>query len=349
MSGFFTKDIAVLDVSSHLISAIIGAKSMQSVFCIKALNEKEYAGFEDGEWLDDEDTVSSASEVLKDALDASNSKAKTLFIVVPAEFIAVVNKEVSITLDKTRRVIDADIDFLLKKGDTFDHDKYLTINSSAVYFSVDTTDKLFNDVRGLSAKCVTARISYILCDRKFVLMFDKIAKSKGFKDVQYISSSWAEGLSLLEKEQRDQTYVIVDIGYISSSIAIGRGDGVLDIKSFSLGGGHISADIYDCLDVPFELAEKARELVDLNLAYSPEAILVSDSKNTIFALEASEIVKARLDIFADIISDVLRGLPQDIPSYMSIYLTGEGVASMRGVKKYMSSLLGKNVEILTPK
>ncbi|MEG2273952.1 MAG: cell division FtsA domain-containing protein, partial [Clostridia bacterium] len=220
---------------------------------------------------------------------------------------------------------------------------------SAVYFSVDTTDKLFNDVRGLSAKCVTARISYILCDRKFVLMFDKIAKSKGFKDVQYISSSWAEGLSLLEKEQRDQTYVIVDIGYISSSIAIGRGDGVLDIKSFSLGGGHISADIYDCLDVPFELAEKARELVDLNLAYSPEAILVSDSKNTIFALEASEIVKARLDIFADILSDVLRELPQDIPSYMSIYLTGEGVASMRGVKKYMSSLLGKNVEILTPK
>ncbi|MEG2451145.1 MAG: cell division FtsA domain-containing protein, partial [Clostridia bacterium] len=280
---------------------------------------------------------------------ASNSKAKTLFIGVPAEFIAVVNKEVSITLDKTRRVIDADIDFLLKKGDTFDHDKYLTINSSAVYFSVDTTDKLFNDVRGLSAKCVTARISYILCDRKFVLMFDKIAKSKGFKDVQYISSSWAEGLSLLEKEQRDQTYVIVNIGYISSSITIGRGDGVLDIKSFSLGGGHISADIYDCLDVPFELAEKAKELVDLNLAYSPEAILVSDSKNTIFALEASEIVKARLDIFSDIISDVLKELPQDIPSYMSIYLTGEGVASMRGVKKYMSSLLGKNVEILTPK
>ena len=37
MSGLFTKDIVVLDVTSRLISAIVGVKKAQSVFGIKSI------------------------------------------------------------------------------------------------------------------------------------------------------------------------------------------------------------------------------------------------------------------------------------------------------------------------
>ena len=349
MANIFTKDIVVLDVSSRLISAMVGMKKAQSVFCIKSVAEREHAGYEQGEWFDADDTRSVAISVLKEAMRNAESRSKRIFIGVPAEFTTVVKKDVAITLDRERRIIDADIDFLLKKGDTFEGSNYALINSSAISFSINTSDKLYRDVRGLVASKVVGTISYILCEKGFVRFFDEIVASLGFKDVKYISTAWAEGITLFEKEERDEPYALVDIGYISSSMIIGRGEGVETMKSFSLGGGHISADMCEAIDIDFELAEKARELVDLNLNYQDNEILVGDGEQVIYGVEASEVVKAKLDLFAEIIYGILEESNVKLPPYAPLYLTGEGVASIRGVKKYLSSTLGMNVDIVMPK
>ena len=349
MANIFTKDIVVLDVSSRLISAMVGMKKAQSVFCIKSVAEREHAGYEQGEWFDADDTRSVAISVLKEAMRNAESRSKRIFIGVPAEFTTVVKKDVAITLDRERRIIDADIDFLLKKGDTFEGSNYALINSSAISFSINTSDKLYRDVRGLVASKVVGTISYILCEKGFVRFFDEIVASLGFKDVKYISTAWAEGITLFEKEERDEPYALVDIGYISSSMIIGRGEGIEVMKSFSLGGGHISADMCEAIDIDFELAEKARELVDLNLNYQDNEILVGDGEQVIYGVEASEVVKAKLDLFAEIIYGILEESNVKLPPYAPLYLTGEGVASIRGVKKYLSSTLGMNVDIVMPK
>lgn len=349
MGSLLTKDIAVLDVNSRLISAIVGSKRAQSVFGIKSLVEKQHQGYENGEWFDKDDTVDIAKSVLLDAMKSADSRTKKLFIGVPAEFVTVVTKEVGIRLDRQRRVIDDDVDYLLKKGDTFDTDKYLTINTSAIYYSVDGDEKIYNDVRDMEATKVDACVSYMLCEKSFVKMFDEVAASLGFTDVKYVATCWAECMTLLEKEQRDSVYMLIDIGYLSSSVCIAKGEGILEMKSFSMGGAHICADIYEALEVPFDMAEEAKRLVDINLNYNDEAVLVGDGENVVYATDACEIAKNRLDVFADVISDIFKEIEDDAPSYMPVYLTGEGVASMRGAKKYLSEQLGKNIEIVTPK
>lgn len=349
MGSIFTKDIAVLNITSRQASAIVGSKRAQSVFGIKSIVEKQHQGYENGEWFDQEETADIAKAVLLDAMKSAGSRTKRLFIGVPSEFVTVVAKEVSIRLDRERRVVDADIAYLLKKGDNFDSDKFVTINTSAIYFSIDESDKIYSDVRDMYASTVEGCVSYMLCEKKFVDMFDKIASSLGFTDVRYVAGCWAECMGLLEKEQRDSVYMLIDIGYLSSAISIAKGEGILDMKSFSMGGAHICADIFEALEVPFEMAEEAKRLVDLNLNYSDEAVLVSDGENAVYAADACEIAKNRLDVFAEIIGDVLKELEEDTPSYMQIYLTGEGVAPMRGAKKYLSEQLGKNIEIITPK
>lgn len=349
MSGLLSKDIAVLDVGSRLISAIVGTKKAQSVFGIKSAIEKEHQGFENGVWFDEDDTLRIAAEVLIDAMRAAGSRTKRLFISVPAEFVSVVAKEVIVKLDRRRRVIDEDIDYLLRKGDNFNNNKYLTINSSAIYYAIKDSDKLYTDVRGLETDSIDASVSYVLCERRFTQVFDAMAQKLGFNDVRYISTSWAECVSLLEKEQRDSVYTLIDIGYLSSSVAIARGEGILELKSFSLGSAHIAADLFEALDVPFELACEAVQLTDLNLNYPETSVLVSDGNYSIYASDACEAVKSRLDIFAEIIGDILRSIEDYAPAYMPIYLTGEGIASIRGAKKYLSEQLGKNIEILTPR
>lgn len=349
MGNIFTKDIAVLDVTSRLLSAIVGTKKAQSVFGIKAVSEKQCQGYENGEWFDAEDTAQIAVDVIKDAMKKAGSRTKRLFISVPAEFLTVVCKEVSVTLDKKRRVTEEDVDYLLKKGDDFDGTGYVTINTSVIYFAIDDVDKLFSDVRGLDAERIEACVSYVLCEKKYTDMFDGIAESLGFKDIRYIATPWAECMGLLEKEQRDKIYMLIDVGYMSTSVALAKGDGILDLKSFSMGGAHIAGDIYEALGVNFELAEDAKRLVDLNLNYMKDAVLVTGGDDLVRAADALEVTKARLDVFADIFAEILHDIENDVPGYMDIYLTGVGIASIRGAKKYLSEQLGKNIEIITPK
>ncbi len=348
MSGLFTKDIAVLDISSRLISAIVGMKKTQCVFGIKAVSEQEYSGFEEGQWYDEEETRRVASSVLKDAMYKAESSTKRVFIGVPAEFVAVQTEEVEIALDRERKVIDADIDYLIEKGKkNLNLEGLEIINSSAISYTIDGADKLYSDVRGLTASKVGGIITYILCVKPFIELFNGVCSTLGFKEIKYISTAWAEGITLFESEERDNMYAIADIGAISSSVMIGMGEGIVDMESFSCGGQYISADMCEELDVEFSQAEKARELVDLNLSYSEDAMLVADGENIIYGAEAKEFTMERLDYFAQIIEEFLTDF--DFPSYAPVYITGEGIAAIRGVKKYMSAQLGRTVDIKAPK
>ncbi|MBQ9276231.1 MAG: hypothetical protein IJ226_01395 [Clostridia bacterium] len=349
MGNIFTKDIAVLDVTSRLISAIVGTKKAQSVFGIKAVSEAVCQGYENGEWYDPADTVQIAKDVLIDAMKQAGSRTKRLFVGVPAEFVTVVSKEVSVVLDKRRRVTEEDVDYLLQKGDEFDGSGYVTINTSAIYFAVDDDEKLYSDVRGMTAERIEACVSYVLAEKSFLDLFDEVGESLGFKDVRYIATPWAECMGLLEKEQRDKIFMLIDVGYMSTSVALAKGEGVLDLRSFSMGGAHIAGDMYEALGVGFEIAEEAKRLVYLNLSYTRDAVLVTRGEELVRANDALEVTKSRLEVFADIFAEILQDYENDVPGYMEIYLTGEGIAKIRGAKKYLSELLGKNIEIITPK
>ncbi len=349
MTSLFNKDIAVLDIGSHSLSAIVGTKKAQTVFGIKAISQRLHQGYENAQWYDIADTVEKVKDVLSEAMKAAASRTKRLFIGVPAEFASVVTREVEVSYDKKRLISDDDIDYLLSKGNSFEvGGQYVTVNMSAVYFMLDGGDRIYSDIRGMDAKNIKALISYILASKSYVDVFDGVAEELGFTDVRYISTEWAQCMSLLEQEQRDEVYAIVDIGYLSSSVCVAKGDGILDMKSFSLGGAHISADITEYLGVSFEMAEEAKKLLDLNLDYDDDAVLVSAKDEEVKAAYASELAKERLEMFAQIIGNILSA-HGELPPYAAIYLTGEGIGSMRGAKKYLGELLGRNMELITSK
>ena len=75
--------------------------------------------------------------------------------------------------------------------------------------------------------------------------------------------------------------------------------------------------------------------------------IVADGEHVIYAAEASEIVKARLDYFAEIVKGALDGLA--IPDYVPVWLTGEGIATMRGAKTFLADRLGRPVEVVAPR
>ena len=347
MSALFNKDIVVLDVTSRTVTAVAGCKKAQSVYDVKARTVKEYDGYSDGEFFDADAAASAVCDALKETLAASGVVPRRLFVGVPGEFVTLVNRPVTVTLDRVRRVVDADIEYLAAKGGVFDDGAYVLTGSSPICYSVDTSDKLYFDVRGMNAGRVSATVSYMLAERSFTELAEGAAKRAGFREVRFVASPWAECMAMFEREQRDASYVVIDAGYLSTSVAVGRGEGLEVLKSFSMGGGHVAADIYEVLGVPFELAERAKELIDLNLSYSDDAVLATDGEHVVYAAEACEIVRARLEYFAEVVAGIIGGA--DTPTYLPVYLTGEGFASIRGARTVIAEKLGRTVEICAPK
>lgn len=347
MSAMFTKDTVVLDVTSSRVTAIVGCKKALSVYDIKARTERSYDGYADGEFFDADGAAEAMTSALCEVIDKTAVPAKRVYIGVPGEFVTLIDRPVTVTLDRVRRVVDADIDYLIAKGGRFDYAERVLIGSSPVCYTVDTSDRSFFDVRGMTAGKVSATVSYMLADRTFTEVAESAARRAGFREVRFVATPWAECVAMFEREQRDAAYVVIDAGYLSSSVTVGRGEGLDELKSFSMGGGHVAADIYEVLGVPFPLAEEAKELVDLNLSYSDDAVLVADGSNVIRAAEACEIVRARLEYFAEVVASVIAST--DTPTYIPVYLTGEGFTSIRGARTVLSAGLGRTVELCAPK
>ncbi len=345
---FSSGGVVTLNVTSRFMSAKVCVRKASSVYEIKASAKKEHDGFGDLEWFDKVAAEKCAREVLSEVAENTRCSKKRVFVGVPGEFCAVYNRDVSVRLDRERKVVDADIEFLIEKGKAFDTDGYTIINSAPVSFSLDASDKQYFDVRGMKACRVAATVSYLLCENSFAEMFTEAARKVGFADVRFVAVPWAESITLFEREARSVPLLVADIGYLSSFAVVGVGYGLERLASFSVGRAHIAADIYDRLKVPYDLAERALELVDLNLSYSPTDILVADGVNhAVHAADAAETVRGVLREFSEFVSEVAES--RNYPLRSTVYLTGDGITSIRGADKYISEQTGRPIEICAPR
>ena len=176
MSAMFTKDTVVLDVTSSRVTAIVGCKKALSVYDIKARTERSYDGYADGEFFDADGAAEAMTSALCEVIDKTAVPAKRVYIGVPGEFVTLIDRPVTVTLDRVRRVVDADIDYLIAKGGRFDYAERVLIGSSPVCYTVDTSDRSFLHDRGQS---VRHRVLYA-CRPHFYRSCGECRKARGF-------------------------------------------------------------------------------------------------------------------------------------------------------------------------
>lgn len=347
-----TNDIAVLDIGSGKITLFYGAKSVNNTFNVKASASVPYAGFADGEWLDEENLPLVIEKVIKEVEDSARIRIRKLFIGVPGEFTTTVAKEVGIAFERKRRVTYKDVDALYERGNTYKtHKRYATINYAAIYYTLDDNRRLIDPI-GLTSVKLNGLVSYILCERKFLQTINNIMKPLGMKEVEFISSTWAEGMYLFEDEQRDRTVILADVGYITSSVMVARGDGLLFLSSFSCGGAHITGDITLNLDIPYSHAEQLMPRINIKRNVEDSDMYKISIKEEIFqypALEINEITKARITFIGQAINKCLARCEYDCPVHLPVYLTGGGLYNLNGAKELLARITGRSVEFVEPK
>lgn len=345
------QNIAVLDIGSSKLTVLIGQRGANNTVQVKGLGECKYDGYSDGEWLSKENLPAAVNTAVAAAEQSSGIKIKSLYVGVPAEFCFVACKEASIGFNKRHRINDSDLDRLYGACTFPEYDnEYSVINVQPVNFTVDGSRKLMVPV-GQYGVQLSGYLSNVFAEKKFIGTFDRIISDLGIEEVDYISAALAEYLLLFPEKKRDEGVIFADVGYISTALCIGQGDGLLDMKSFSMGGGHIEADLSMALEIPYKQAELLKKKVIVSLDAGDDEIYeisIGDKIRSFPAKTVNEIVKYRLGVIAKMLAKCISSSETRMPDYAPLYLTGGGIAYLHGVKDELSAILKRPVEIAVP-
>lgn len=345
------QDVAILDFGSGKITVFIGSRGVNNTVCINGIGECDYAGFGDGEWYDPEQICSVVGHAISKAETNSCTKVRHLYIGVPGEFTITQCKEVSISLSKNRKITDYDVDALHDQGVEFSQlPDYQVINSQPIYYNLDDERRLIQPV-GLTSTKLSGLISYILAEKKFTKFIDKIMASVHIESFVYVSSVLAETLFLFDEIKRDQFVILVDVGYITSTVILARGDGILSMNYFDFGGGHVTGALAIALEIPYSQAESLKRKVVLSLNVSEEDVYEISERGEVKKFKAklvNEIVSGVIDVIASTIEKCLKRCVYEYPDYIPYYITGGGLCYLKGARDYLSKRLDKPVEIVAP-
>lgn len=332
---------------------MIAERGINNTFNIRGTGETEYAGYYQGEFVEPENLKNAIENAITKAQANSGLEVSKLFVGVPAEFSYAQTKSEGISFKKRTTVGTQEIFELFDQASKqLDDNTSVIINRSPIYFTLDDNRKCMNP-KGETTSKLIAEISFIFASNSFVENITQILQNLGITDLEFISSPLAESIYLLDPEVRDTGAILIDCGYISTSVALVKGDGLVGLNSFSLGGGHLTADLSQVLKIGFKDAENLKRKVVLSIDATDddyyEIISKDGSVKPVSAKLTNQIVSARLDMIASMISKSLAMLKTSAGgAYLPIYLTGGGISYLKGGKDFLSKQLGFNIEILAP-
>lgn len=347
-----TEKKAILDISGDLLTLVVQDEKYEGNAPFrKTLN---FSGYKKGEFYEVNELFAKVSTMVQECQNSTFCPISEVWVGVPGEFCTVVTKNYEKSLGLVRKITSADVERFLEDSDSFkDNDEYYTINSSPVYFYIDGGKKTLNPV-GVTTSTMGAFLSYVLCKKSFYEIFQKIGENIGVK-FELTSSVLAEVMYIVPQEERDDGVIFVDSGYMSTSVAYAKGDGMMSLGSFSVGSGHIAGDLMTCMNnmkrIPYLHAKELLSKVNFNIKPSSTdvyTITVNGEDINYFIREVNEISIARVrDIAAHILTAIERSNVRIRPN-APILLTGAGIPNMIGAKEIVEEVTGRVVRIIMP-
>ena len=340
------KKVAVLDIASDVITLVVQDSKFVDNYTFRA--SREYDGFYDGEFLDKEGIFKVVASLVNECEKATFTKIQDILVGVPGEFTAVTCKDVVIDLGSKRKITEKDEERFLKEGEP-KGTSFTCITASAVYFELDDGTMEYA-LSGQETQILKGLVSYITCENSFINLLDSVAEQLGLR-FDYTSSVNAELLYVCPNNLRDEGVLLADVGYTTTSVAYGCGDGILHSLSFSLGSGHIAADLLEYLGVPYEHAYALVDKINLNIAPREDdvyCISVGSEMAYYNVKEVNAVANYHISNIAEMILKAIKRSVYPVQDDTLLLLTGSGIAHIPGAKEIVAKITGRRVEILAP-
>ena len=344
------KQVAVLDVGSSKITAVIGERGINNTFVIKASASIPCEGFDENGFYEPEKVKSAIYSAVSEIKNIMRERLDVVYVGVPGAFTDVIVKNSQISFESKKKIQEADVDALFDSAFTLHSGDFTLINRSAIVYELDDFRRLANPIGAVSG-ILKGKLSFVVCNNYFINFITDAVKSAGVAKVEFISASLAESMYLLDEDVRDRIAVLVDVGYITSTFTLVQGDGVLYQRTFAFGGGHITGALVEEYEISFDLAEKLKRKINLSSISSDltDEIIDMDKGQYFRISETKKIILSSLDVLCEEIAECMEGSGYSIPEYVPLMITGGGIAYLRGAKEHVAGRLNMAVQVIAPK
>lgn len=333
---------AVLDIGSSTISVMIAERGSNNTYKILGQSEVEYSGFIDEEFLREGELVDAIGHALNQAQSRAGIKVSSIFVGVPGAFVSLYSREVEIDFGSPRIIVAEDVEDIYQKGAAnINSSEHVMIHRAPIHYALKDGRLVYNPI-GKKTDGFVGKVSFCFAKKSFVNKVFDILKHFKINKIEFIAQSYAQGLYLTTQEERDSSIVLVDVGYITTNVMLISGAGLIFLKSFALGGGHITADISEFFNVPFDVAEKFKRKVVLSFCFNEDEEYTVEDKGQIYKIRANDLhetVKYRVAEIANLIQMCLDSCKEEFLRKSKMYVTGGGILYLRGAKEHLAKEL----------
>ncbi len=344
---------AIIEIGTSKVVSIISEAGQYDEAHILGNAVVPYAGYKGRKMLDKRGLSKAVVDALRGAEKMAGKKCKQIHVGVPADFVKVVCYKAELVFPEHKTITQADVTKLYGQGRSKIEvpKEYTLIHRCPVSFMLDDARRTMEPI-GRKASKLTAVISYVFGDKWFIQGITNVLNHNGYSPSTFIASSYASAMRFLPQEKRDSGAILLDIGSLSTCVAVTRGDGIIFHKTLPFGGSSISNDISKVLNVKTSIAEelKKRAIFGLSLSES-DNYEICDKETYKFkrfsACQVQQVIEARVLEMLKIITLALDKSGCSLPKYMPLYVTG-GTASMRGLREFIQHNIDRSTTIVQP-
>lgn len=342
----------ILDIgSSKVICLVCGIDNSDNII-VHGAGIQEYLGYRRGEFADEQhlrDAVASAVEM---AEMEARCRIRDVAVGVPAPFTRLELVPVTIQIEsKNGRITEADIEKLLDKSAEYEPPEgFEIIHSTPVEFTVDTIPRLDVPV-GASAKELGATISHVYIESRFKSIMTEALIRLDIKASLYIGLPLSEGLFVIPEQDRKEIAILLDVGYSHTDISVIHNTALVKKASIDVGGMHITNDLAYGLKLPKTMAENVKRRYVYSLDYQDSIDNIRVPGGGVIRIEHEVIqfiIESRTRELAALINDAIESMGIKLSNQIPVYLTGGGIALMRGSCEYLEHQLGVEIRIRMP-
>ena len=333
----------ILDIGSSSLRLIVVSKHAGKQRIV-AEESVLYDGFMDGEFLSEEELGKDFNTLIEEMTQKLKKPISSIIVGVPSEFCVCVCKRISRKYVGLHKITEQDLLSLYHSNATFgESEDYSLISFSPMQCVLDDDFKTLSPV-GKKTSSLVLDASYILVKNSFMELIKNKFASLGINNVEFVSQALGQAMNCEPVKDDKKPIAVIDVGHITTSVCVYKGEGLALLTSFSMGGGHISSDLMQVLGLNFKSAELIKRKAILTIeSKKNESYEVCYKGNLIKAPinMTNQVVKSRIEIIARIIQDILS--IDEVFSGIDIYLTGDGISNFKGVKNILKDITGLNV------
>ena len=351
------ESVAILDIRSFELTFFLGSKGVNDTFVFHGSHTQAYDGYTADGFLGDEENLQKAVETAVTSVCKNfDGVIKEVYVGVPSAFIQVATKGHTISFPAKRKLCNQDVQALYESGLNELLTNKRCVYRSAMYFTLGDNRKYYdvNGLYGVPTTLLQGALCYYLIDESFDRLLTDILTGLGFEKVTFLPLSLAQTRYLLPQKRREGYAVLLDVGFMSSTVSVLYGDGIVHEETIDFGVGAVLVDIAEKLGVTMEIAQEILEVANVSDGLVPEDLLWTRERGdcSVPVNEINAVVKDSLDVLCEGVQTFFQkyyeGKDKTVFAVNPISVTGEGVTAIAGLPERLASRLNHLTEPVYP-